>query len=156
MVFRGKKNLIKSHKEEYKIISHLLRSPLSFLQVMTTINLVHQECPFELPCGKKRAICPMNDYSFGWTKKVNILYHHLLAFICIHWPASADRRLSYRLKAWWTNSYCSPVWIIPPLRNMIVRLLCNILKGHMQFPGLFSTIMWSTKSSAVLSSLFWI
>lgn len=32
-----------------------------------------------------------------------------------HWPVSADRRASYRLRAWWTNSYCSPVWIIPPL-----------------------------------------
>lgn len=33
----------------------------------------------------------------------------------IHCPGSAGRRLSWRLKAWCTNSYCSSVWIIPPL-----------------------------------------
>lgn len=41
----------------------------------------------------------------------------LPAVLQAHWPLSADMRVSYRLKAWWTNSYCSPVWIIPPLQR---------------------------------------
>lgn len=62
-------------------------------------------------------MCLLSDLKYIWTQSKVLLALAFRSIMNTYSSAALESCFPYKLMTWWTNWYCSQVWIIPPLKG---------------------------------------
>lgn len=62
-------------------------------------------------------MCLLSDLKYIWMQSKLLLVLAFRNIMNIYSSAALESCFPYKLMTWWTNWYCSQVWIIPPLKR---------------------------------------